>query len=189
VEQRSPPGNVDETAVSIVELVHINGMGMFVRHNFNRLAPDTSYVEDVVHTDFQPFEDDGDVLNLSRVDTLSLSGGYDFKDEEPLLPLLIEYGRFLDPTQAGTVLESSERQQRCMAMFTYVGRAFQDVYEWILNDVVKGNFYNLLKGFLTQRSSSPEVDYMQAFTIILHFADTSSSKVDFGQVSVVFQKA
>jgi hypothetical protein len=112
LEQCSAPGNVDETAVSIVELLHINGMGMFVRN----LAPAASYAEDVVHADFQPFGDDGDALNLSRVDVLSLSGGYGFKDEEPLLPLLIEYGRFLDPTQAGAVLESSERQQRRMAM-------------------------------------------------------------------------
>jgi hypothetical protein len=40
-----------------------------------------------VHVDFQPFGDDGDVLNLSRVDVLNLSEGYGFKDEEPLLPL------------------------------------------------------------------------------------------------------
>jgi hypothetical protein len=33
LDHRSPPGNVDETAVSIVELLHSNGMGMLVRHN------------------------------------------------------------------------------------------------------------------------------------------------------------
>jgi hypothetical protein len=109
LEQRSPLGNVDETAVSIVDLLHSNGMGTLVRQNFNHLAPSASYAEDVVHADFQPFGDDGDVLNLSRADALSLSGGYGFKDEEALLPLLIEYDRFLDPTQAGAVLESSER--------------------------------------------------------------------------------
>jgi hypothetical protein len=59
---------VNETAVSIVELLHSNGMGMLVRHNFNRLAPAVSYAEDVVHADFQPFGDDGDALNMSRVD-------------------------------------------------------------------------------------------------------------------------
>jgi hypothetical protein len=110
LEQCSPPGNVDETAVNIVEPLHTNGMGMLVRHNFNRLAPVVSYTEGMVHADSQPFGNDGDALNLSRVDDLSLSGGYGFKDEEPLLSLLIEYGRFLDPTQAGAILESSERQ-------------------------------------------------------------------------------
>jgi hypothetical protein len=60
LEQRSPPGNVDETAVSIVELLHSNGMGMLVKHNFNRLAPAARYTEDVVHADFQPFGDYGD---------------------------------------------------------------------------------------------------------------------------------
>jgi hypothetical protein len=102
---------------------------------------------------------------------------------------LIEYGRFLDPTQKGAVLENSERQQRRMAMFVYAGRSFQGVYEWILNDVAKGDFYNLLKALLAQRSSSPELDYMQALTSVVHFVDTSPSKVDFGQVSVAFQKA
>jgi hypothetical protein len=189
LEQRSPPGNVDETAVSIVDLLYSNGMGMLVRQNFNRLAPATSYAEDVVHADFQPFGDDGDALNLSRVDVLSLSGGYGFMDEGPLLPLLIEYGRFLDQTQAGAVLESSKRQEWCMVMFAYVGRAYQDVNEWILNDVVEGDFYNLLKALLSQRSSSPELDYIQAFTSVVHFVDTSPSKTDFGQVSAVFQKA
>jgi hypothetical protein len=102
---------------------------------------------------------------------------------------LIEYGRFLDPTQAGAVLESSERQQRCMTMFVYAWRAFQGVNEWILNDVTKGDFYNLLKALLAQWTSSPEVDYMQALTSVVHFIDTSPSKVDFAQVSAVFQKA
>jgi hypothetical protein len=75
-----------------------------------------------------------------------------------------------------------------MAMFAYVGRAFQGVNEWILNDVAKGDFYNLLKALLAHRSSSPELDYMQALTSVVHFADTSPSKGDFGQVSAAFQK-
>jgi hypothetical protein len=90
---------------------------------------------------------------------------------------LIEYSHFLDPTQAGAVLESSERQQRRMALFAYAGRAFQGVNEWILNDVAKGDFYSLLKALLAQRSSSPELDYMKALTSVVHFDDTVRSSI------------
>ena len=181
---KMPPANAGVVYEELCDLLEGLGAGFFRREAHNIVAPAAGPDEDAVHADFQSGATLGDVFK--QEDDLDISFGASTK--ATALPVLVDaYKHFQDARMPGVVLEHQSIRQARLTIWAYMAKAFEP-HPWILADIIKGDFYNVLRALQLLDAVNPVDEMTDAVILAANLASQPTAHVDFAALATSFKQ-
>ena len=187
-----PPSNVRAVSEQLCLALDGQGLAYLMLEHANLVAENAVADQDAVHADFRGAASptSGEVFDTVDDPDISFGTSAPTSVKAFKMPDVLGGGArqlFLDHRMQGDHVEHPSCRSARITMFAWMTAAFIN-QQWILADIVKGNFFDVLVALHRLDASTPLDEQTDALMQAAEFAREPSGLVDFPKLTLHFQK-